>query len=441
MGNNNAKHSKTTSHPPPPTSMATNQTADHPAAAAWSELLGSNNWDGLLDPLDLNLRTLILRCGNFCQATYDAFNNDQNSKYCGSSRYGKHSFFDKVMLQDAANYQVSCFLYATAQVSVPEALLLKSKSRESWDRESNWIGYIAVTTDEVSKAIGRREIYVAWRGTIRNYEWINVMGAELESAEIILGSSHASLANGHQNHDDKDDDEDDEKVPKVMRGWLTMYISNDPKSPFTKTSARVQLVTKINELRNKYKDEKLSITMTGHSLGASLAVLSAFDLAENGVSDLPIAVFVFGCPQIGNSALKRRIEWHPNLKIVHIKNTIDVIPHYPVRVMGYRKVGTVLLIDTRKSPFLKESKNPSDWHNLEGILHVVAGWNGEDAEFELRVKRSVALVNKSCDFLKEECNVPAVWWVEKNRGMVLDKSSGEWVLSPPSDEDLPASEF
>ncbi|KAM0957525.1 hypothetical protein ACFX2A_026175 [Malus domestica] len=218
MGNNNAKHTKITSHPLPPTPMATNQTADHPAAA-WSELLGSNNWDGLLDPLDLNLRTHILRCGNFCQATYDAFNNDQNSKYCGSSRYGKHSFFDKVMLQDAANYQVSCFLYATAQVSVPEALLLHSQSRESWDRESNWIGYIAVTTDEVSKAIGRREIYVAWRGTIRNYEWINGMGAELESVENILGSSHA---NGHQNHDDKDDDEDEEEVPKAMRGWLTM---------------------------------------------------------------------------------------------------------------------------------------------------------------------------------------------------------------------------
>ncbi|KAM0957526.1 hypothetical protein ACFX2A_026176 [Malus domestica] len=109
--------------------------------------------------------------------------------------------------------------------------------------------------------------------------------------------------------------------------------------------------------------------------------------------------------------------------------------------MGYRKVGTELLIDTRKSPFLKESKNPFDWHNLEGMLHVVAGWNGEEGDFELRVKRSVALVNKSSDFLKEECHVPAVWWVEKNRGMVLDESGGEWVLPSPSDEDLPVPEF
>ncbi|KAJ0601315.1 putative phospholipase A(1) [Helianthus annuus] len=57
--------------------------------------------------------------------------------------------------------------YATAKISVPEAFFLRSLSREAWDRESNWIGYIATTTDEVSKALGRREIYIAWRGTSR----------------------------------------------------------------------------------------------------------------------------------------------------------------------------------------------------------------------------------------------------------------------------------
>ena len=49
------------------------------AATPWEELLGSKNWDTLLDPLDQSLRQLILRCGDFCQATYDAFVNDQNS--------------------------------------------------------------------------------------------------------------------------------------------------------------------------------------------------------------------------------------------------------------------------------------------------------------------------------------------------------------------------
>lgn len=84
--------------------------------------------------------------------------------------------------------------------------------------------------------------------------------------------------------------------------------------------------------------------------------------------------------------------------------------------------------------------NPSDWHNLQAMLHVVAGWNGDDGEFELKVKRSLALVNKSCEFLKDELLVPGSWCVEKNKGMVRDED-GEWVLAPPTDEDLPVPEF
>ena len=84
--------------------MATSQTRP-----TWSELIGSNNWEGLLDPLDLDLRKLILRSGYFIQATYDAFNNDQNSKYCGSSRYGKSSFFQKVMLDPARTRLVELY--------------------------------------------------------------------------------------------------------------------------------------------------------------------------------------------------------------------------------------------------------------------------------------------------------------------------------------------
>nr|GEZ81223.1 phospholipase A1-IIdelta-like [Tanacetum cinerariifolium] len=125
----------------------------------WLELLGSNNWEGLLDPFDINLRTLILRCGDFCQATYDAFNNDENSKYAGSSRYGKKSFFHKVMLQPSPDdYEIAAFIYATARVSVPAAFLFKSLSREAWDRESNWIGYIAVTSDKTFPVVAAEKL-------------------------------------------------------------------------------------------------------------------------------------------------------------------------------------------------------------------------------------------------------------------------------------------
>ncbi|XP_009593784.1 phospholipase A1-IIdelta [Nicotiana tomentosiformis] len=404
----------------------------------WHELLGSNNWESLLDPLNLHLRRLILRCGDFCQATYDAFNNDQNSKYCGSSRYGKNSFFHKVMFESASDYKVYSFLYATARVGAHKALFLHSLSRESWDRESNWIGYIAVTNDEVSENLGRREIYIAFRGTTRNYEWINVLGAKPESAGPLLhpkSLNKAELDDG----DGGNVDDDDENAPKVMNGWLKIYVSNDPNSPFTRLSARAQLQTMIEDLREKYKDENLSITFTGHSLGASLSILAAFDLVENGVTDIPVSAIIFGSPQVGNKAFNERLKKFPNLKILHVKNKIDLITHYPSSLLGYVNSGIELVIDTRKSPSLKDTKNPSDWHNLQAMLHIVAGWNGENEEFELKVKRSLALVNKSSSILKDEILIPGSWWVEKNKGVVLAED-GEWILAPPSDEDIPIPE-
>lgn len=74
------------------------------------------------------------------------------------------------------------------------------------------------------------------------------------------------------------------------------------------------------------------------------------------------------------------------------------------------------------------------------MLHVVAGWNGKNGKFELKVNRNIALVNKSCALLKEECLVPECWWVEKNKGM-LKTENGDWVMATPDDEDKPVVEF
>ncbi|XP_018436435.2 phospholipase A1-IIdelta-like [Raphanus sativus] len=394
------------------------------AEPLWEELLGQDNWQNLLEPLDLSLRRLVLRAGDFCQATYDTFINDQNSIYCGASRYGKPSFFHKVMLEEARHYDVVSFLYATARVSDHEAFFLSSMSRESWDRETNWIGYIAVTSDQRTAEIGRREIYVVFRGTTSNYEWVNVMGAKLTSVKDLLV--------------------DGRDGPEVMLGWFTIYTTANPNSPFTKMSARSQLLTKISELLELYKDEKPSIILTGHSLGATIATLAALDLAENvtsGYSDVPpVTAIVFGSPRVGNREFLNRINEHDNVRILHVKNEIDLITRYPAKIMGYVNIGTKLKIDTRVSPSLKETHHPGDWHNLQAMLHVVAGWNGKNQKYEMKVKRNIALVNKSCALLKEECLVPECWWVEKNKGMIKTED-GDWVMATPDDEDMPVVEF
>ncbi|KAH6833522.1 alpha/beta-Hydrolases superfamily protein [Perilla frutescens var. hirtella] len=394
-----------------------NETTTHVQEPTWPELLGSNNWDGLLDPLDLSLRRFILRCGDFCQCTYDSFNDDKDSDYAGSCRYGKKSLFRKVKFEFAAEYQVHSFLYATATFGVYTG---------PWDSETNFIGYIATSTDAMSQLLGRREIYVVWRGTQTTYEWINVAYFNPVSVETLLRHGEKSEA-------------------KVMNGWLNLYTSKNPNSAFMKHSAREQLQKKIYQLiREDYSNENVSIVLTGHSLGAALAVLSAFDLVENGFDDIPVSAVVFGCPRVGDLRFTERLQQHTNLKILHTKNKLDLITLYPLDMPGmdYSDAGILLEIDCRKSPYLRliPKDIPGDWHNLQGILHVVAGWHGSQQEFQLAVKRSPALVNKSCDFLKDEYKIPASWWVVENKGMLLNRE-GDWVLPPPPDEDRPVPEF
>ncbi|KAJ0938921.1 putative phospholipase A1-II [Helianthus annuus] len=180
----------------------------------YDELHGSNNWDGLLDPFDLDLRNLLIGYGDLSSAAERAFNNDEGSLYAGYSCYGKSSFFKGVMLPWAdSKYQVTSFIYATARVDSILPLLFPSISREGSEFESNWMGYVAVSSDEYSEFIGRREICVVWRGTVTTYEWIDdIAGAEPVSAEPLLPSANST----------------DPDTPKVMGGWLTIYNTSDP---------------------------------------------------------------------------------------------------------------------------------------------------------------------------------------------------------------------
>ncbi|KAI3807125.1 hypothetical protein L1987_23049 [Smallanthus sonchifolius] len=424
----------------------------------YDELHGSNNWAGLLDLLDLDLRNLLLGYGDLSSASERAFNKDEDSLYNGYSYYGKSSFFKGVMLPWAdSRYQVTSFIYATAHVDSHLPLLNRGMSHEDSEFESNWMGYVVVSSDKCSEAFGCREICVVCRGTARTYEWIDdIVAAEPVPAEPLLPVSNSTDAPS------KEPTVVNIDTPQVMGGWLTIYNTRDPNSEFIPSSARTQLLESMKDLLGKYKTEKVSITCTGHSLGACLAVLSAFDLARNIVTpDINVSAFGFACPQIANQSFKAEMEKLPNLKVLRLNNDPDIVPLWPSKIMKwvnaniwesvsselleYVDVGVEILIDTKKSPYLKDvSKlngmlHPSVFHNLEGMLHALSGWNGKNGDFDWGlVKRSLKWVNMSNDLLKKEFKVPVNWWAEKNKGMVLNEH-GDWVLSTLDrrDHDLP----
>ncbi|XP_010518797.1 PREDICTED: phospholipase A1-IIgamma-like [Tarenaya hassleriana] len=392
-------------------------------AQRWRDLSGQSHWNGLLEPLDLDLRQYIVHYGEMVQAAYDTFNSCTESQYAGSSIYSRQDFFSKVGIVNGnpyCKYQVTKFLYATSEARMPGAFMVFPASGQGWTKQSNWIGYVAVATNDGTAVLGRRDIVVAWRGTIETTEWIDDFDFGLvDGSKIFAGKS---------------------KPIKVHRGWLSIYTSYDTRSKFNKICARDQLLQEISRLVELYKDEDISITVCGHSLGAALATLSATDIVFNGYNKpkgrpdkaCPVTAFPFACPRVGASDFKNLFSGLDNLRALRTKNLPDVVCAYPM--VGYSDVGDELAIDTRKSPYLKSPGNVTTFHSMEHYMHGVAGTHGTKGEFRLEINRDISLVNKNTDSLKDEHMVPDHWRVLKNKGMV-QQGDGSWKLMDHEPDD------
>lgn len=200
----------------------------HATPESWRTLSGENNWEGLLDPLNVDLRQLIIHYGDMIQATHDTFITQKVSRFAGDSRYSEGDLFAKVGLEkgNAFPYSVTKFFYATSEVQIPEAFFIKSLSREAWSRESNWMGYISVATDEGAALLGRRDIVITWRGTIEALEWLDDFEFILVSAPEIFGEDNGGS--------------------KIHQGFHSVYTSSDPRSKYCVKSAREQVIYSLS---------------------------------------------------------------------------------------------------------------------------------------------------------------------------------------------------
>lgn len=117
------------------------------------------------------------------------------------------------------------YIYATASIKLPICFIVKSLSKDASRVQTNWMGYIAVATDQGKAMLGRRDIVVAWRGTLQPYEWANDFDFPLESAISVFPVT-----------DPKDN-------PRIGSGWLDIYTASDSRSPYDTTSAQEQVLT------------------------------------------------------------------------------------------------------------------------------------------------------------------------------------------------------
>jgi len=196
-----------------------------------------------------------------------------------------------------------------------------------------------------------------------------------------------------------------DKGVRVERGFLSCYISKGEDS----RCARDTVISEIQRLVDEFKDESMSITLTGHSLGAALATLSSYDVKKFLNSNfpalpIPVTAFAFASPRVGNRAFALRTE-ELGVKVLRLVNRRDAVPKVPGLVFNenswrwltklldplpwtYFHVGVPIVLDNDDPRNL----DPVYAHSLKNYLHLIEGYVGEGRPFESSGQRGSAPV-------------------------------------------------
>lgn len=129
----------------------------------------------------------------------------------------------------------------------------------------------------------------------------------------------------------------------VHRGFWAQYTS--------KGSNEVLLDLVLRESRSHPERE---ILVTGHSLGAALAVLCGTELSKR--TDKEVNVVGFACPRVGNRGFRTLVQSQSNLHVLRLKLDHDPITRVPVT--HYRHVGVLAWIRDGLVEFFEDE--PSD---------------------------------------------------------------------------------
>ncbi|XP_006367590.1 phospholipase A(1) DAD1, chloroplastic-like [Solanum tuberosum] len=306
------------------------------------EFQGIKNWEGLLDPLDDDLRKEILRYGEFVEAAYRCFDFDMSSPTYATCLYPKSSMLTDCGL-DKTGYKVVKNLYATCVVQMPR--WTKKTFPNLASPQSSWIGYMAVCDDEKEIArLGRRDVVIAYRGTATSSEW-------LENFRATLTCLPDDMTTSDQNYDQ----------PMVQSGLLNLYTTNTQCDQSLQDTIREE----IGKILDKYRDEPLSITITGHSLGAALATLTACDITTKFSNAPIVSVVSFGGPRVGNKSFRCQLEKSGTnvLRIVNSDDPITKVPGFVIEddIDDMAEKGTTHVASTGMPSWLQKCMEDTQW--------------------------------------------------------------------------------
>jgi triacylglycerol lipase len=117
------------------------------------------------------------------------------------------------------------------------------------------------------------------------------------------------------------------------------------------------------------KGGRAPLYVAGHSLGAAIATLLAFDVAcraKNG-APLPVpTVYTFASPRVGTAPFASAYDTLVP-ESYRIANAPDLVPHTPPAALGYQHVSTLVPVDSGASA----KHSVACWHALTTYLHAL----------------------------------------------------------------------
>ncbi|WOL13149.1 hypothetical protein Cni_G21918 [Canna indica] len=178
--------------------------------------------------------------------------------------------------------------------------------------------------------MGCRNIVVALRDTSTCLEWVENFRTGLVSV-----------------------DDDGDNSPEVECGFQSLYKTAVRDEPSLSSAVEEE----VKKLTEQYAGEEMSITLAGHSLGVASAVLAVDEVAAHVPPSVPMAVFSFGGPRVGNQAFANKVEGR-GVKVMWVVNAHDLVTRVPAKLLpmstnGYAHVGRELRVDSRRSPYLR----------------------------------------------------------------------------------------
>ena len=169
----------------------------------------------------------------------------------------------------------------------------------------------------------RYNLVVAFRGTVTTSDWKQNLLA-FKTRESSCSDKDAKVHSGFR---------------KVL---ASMKVKRTPSSSegFFKVMKDLRKEMEISGMEGgrPLKNVKISVYLTGHSLGGALAQLSGVRMANEGVFDgKDISLVTYGAPKVGNEEFVEcfeKIQFRQ--KPVRIYLPADVVPKVPPSLMGYK---------------------------------------------------------------------------------------------------------